>query len=380
MIKLIHTSDWHLGKIIYGRSLLEDQKAFLYDFFIPLINEEKPDAVIISGDIYDRKIAPSPAIRLFDDILTQISLELKTKIILISGNHDGSDRLSVGNQLLSRLGVHIINRLNDDITPITITKDNDTVDIWAIPYIEPSDVRDLTNDDNIHSFEQSYQAIFDQIKPKINNNHTNILSAHCFVTGASVSQSESPIYIGGSGDVPADLFDIFDYCALGHLHAPQTIKGKICYSGSPLKYSFDEQHHKKGVNIVNIDNGSINIEHRLYNPIRDMRVITGKFDDLMSHAANNISDDYIFISLTDDVPIYEPVARLREYYPNILGLESQWMYNSENNLERAQLRRELINNSTDDTEIFSQFLQQICKIDPDEESIKLFREICKPNE
>lgn len=380
MIKLIHTSDWHLGKIIYGRSLLEDQKAFLYNFFIPLIRREKPDAVIISGDIYDRKIAPSSAIRLFDDILTYISLELKTKIILISGNHDGSDRLSVGNQLLSRLGVHIINRLDNDIAPVVIANDSDTADIWAIPYIEPCDVRSLINDDSIHSFAQSYQAIFDLIKPKINNNHTNILSAHCFVTGAAISQSESPVYIGGSGDVPAELFDAFDYCALGHLHAPQNIKDNICYCGSPIKYSFDEQHHKKGVNIVSIENGSITAEHRLYEPIRNMRVITGKFDDLIDNAASNKSDDYIFISLTDDVPIYEPVARLREYYPNILGLESQWMYSNENDLERAQLRRELISNSTDDTEIFSQFLQQICKIEPDEESIKLFREICKPNE
>ncbi len=375
MIKRLHTSDWHLGRIIYGRSLLNDQEYFINNFFLPYIKDYKPDAIIIAGDIYDRKIAPSQAIRLFDNTITEICLECNTQLIIISGNHDGADRLTLGSKLLSNMGVHFISRIPETPEPIVINNQNECVNIWPLPYFEPVDMRDYLNNDKLHSFNDSYKSYIKYISDKMPLNQTNILTAHCFVTGSKTSESESPLYIGGSGEVHKDTFSLFDYVALGHLHAPQCINN-IYYSGSPLKYSFDEEKHTKCINKIEINNKNISVEKIPVPAQHDMRKIIGKFDELIENAKHDKhNEDYIFAVLLDDVPIFEPVARLREYYPNILGLESSWMYKQSNQNNRDMLRKSIESNKIDDIQIFEQFLSQMCGYESTPEDIQIFNDL-----
>ena len=374
-MKLLHTSDWHLGKMIYGRSLLPDQEHFIDNVFLPAVLRERPDCVLLSGDIYDRPVAPAKAIRLFDRVLVTLSEEMKIPIAIITGNHDGADRVALAAPLLKNKGVYLAAKLEDAFSPVTLEKDGERVTLTLLPYFEPEAARVYFGAPELRGFAGAYRAVLDAVREKRNPLETNILLAHCFVTGCKTSDSENPLYLGGSGEVPADLFEGFDYVALGHLHAPQKAGGAARYSGSPLKYSFDEANQQKGMTLINIEGKCVTCKQIDVPPLRDMRVMTGAFEELMTKGNEQPSDDYLFAELKDKAPVYMPVEQLRKHYKNLLGLSSDWM--KAGGLDAsASPRQSAYHKSTDET-VFEQFMAQICRLEVNESDKEIFTEALK---
>ena len=375
-MKILHTSDWHLGRVLYSHSLLSEQQHFVEDFFLPLVEREKPDLVILAGDIFDRKIAPVEAIRLFDQFVTYMCADLSIPLAVITGNHDGADRISIGSRLLADRGLYLVSRLEQGLTPFLLKDDYGPIQLWMLPYFDPAMARDAMNDPSIEGFGGAYKAVLDDIRQRMDPAARQILVAHCFVAGSSVSDSESPLYIGGSGEVDAGLFAGFHYVALGHLHAPQYPRPFIRYAGSPLKYSFDEEHQRKSVSLVQLTD-KLSVKDIPVTGVRDVRTVTGTLEELLAQSSGDTHrDDFIYAYLTDEGPVFEPMARLREGYPNILGLESNWLTSSTVNVERRDLRESLRKQGTSsDFTIFSSFLAQVCGTQADAQTEELFRAI-----
>ncbi|MGN0551712.1 MAG: exonuclease SbcCD subunit D [Acutalibacteraceae bacterium] len=371
-MKILHTSDLHLGKLLYGVSLINEQKSFIDNFLFKVIEEEAPDVILISGDIYDRSIAPPQAIELFESILLTVGLKYKIPLLAISGNHDSPERIAPAAELMKKSNIFICTKLKDSLTPYIYEKDGTSYYFWMLPHFEPAQLRQELSDDSVRGFNDAYKKILDMIRSRFTGNSVNILLAHCFVTGCTVSESESPIYVGTSGEISAELFEGFDYVALGHLHSPQSAGANAFYSGSPLKYSFDEEHQKKSVLIAEFNGSKKEVRKIPVPPVRDVKTLCGKFDELIKQGEENPDDSYIYVTLTDDYPVYMPVDRLRKYYPNILGLKSEFLSRKATS-DKAGIKR-----TSTDREIFSQFLKQMCACEqPDENDVNLLMEILK---
>ena len=371
MMKILHTSDWHLGKMIYGRSLLQDQAHFLKEVFLPTVQKEQPDCVILAGDIFDRQIAPVEAIRMFDKVLTEMS-RLQIPFAVISGNHDGADRIAVGASMLRSSGIYIATKLEDVFSPVVLTKGSETLHLYLLPYIEPADVRQYFQDESIQGFPMAYQAVLSAIQDNMDQNAINILVGHCFAAGSQTCDSESAVYVGGSGEVPPSLFQSFDYTALGHLHGPQRVGEYGRYCGSPLKYSFDEEHHKKSLTLLDITKQSNTITLLPIPTLRDMRTVTGTLEELITLGKTTPSEDYLAVELTNDTPVYMPLEQLRPYFPNVLSVHCNWLH-TELSGEQKMLRQTIQNRTINEMTVFSQFLQQICGTEPTKEDEALFQ-------
>ncbi|MGE8203954.1 exonuclease SbcCD subunit D [Heyndrickxia sp. NPDC080065] len=321
-MKFIHTADWHLGKLVHGIYMTEEQRVVLNQF-VQLVEEEKPDAVVIAGDLYDRSVPPTEAVNLLDEILFKINVELKTPILAISGNHDSAERLSFGSSWYRQSHFYMQGRLSREMTPVQLGG----VNFYLVPYAEPGIVRELLDDQSIHSHEDAMKSLVGSIEKTINPNEPNVFIGHAFVIGGKTSDSERILSVGGSGCVSMDCFQPFSYTALGHLHSPDAIKHQtIKYSGSLLKYSFSEVNQRKTVSIVNIEpNGELTIEERSLTPKQDMREITGYLEELLDPAfySKQKTDDYLKVVLHDEGAILDPINKLRQVYPNILHLEKK---------------------------------------------------------
>ncbi|RFU60534.1 exonuclease SbcCD subunit D [Peribacillus glennii] len=322
-MKFIHTADWHLGKIVHGVHMTEDQRHSLYQF-INIVEEEKPDAVVIAGDLYDRSVPPTEAVELLDEILYTMNVKMKTPIVAISGNHDSAERLSFGSSWYRHSQLYIQGRLSDSFEPVRING----VNFYLVPYAEPGVVRQLLDDDSIHSHQDAMKAIAGKMEESLNPNEPNVFVGHAFVLGGQTSDSERALSIGGSGCVSSDCFDAFSYTALGHLHSPDAIKNpKVFYSGSLLKYSFSEAKQKKSISIVNMENdGSFDVTYRSLSPKLDMREIEGSMEELLDPGffqSQNV-EDYLKVTLLDEGSLIDPINRLRQIYPNVLHLERKW--------------------------------------------------------
>lgn len=366
-MKIIHTSDWHLGRIIYGKSLLADQAYFIEHTFYELLEREQPDAIILAGDLFDRVIAPVEALRLYDRFVNHVCGRLHIPLIAVSGNHDGADRLGLGSGLLGAAGYHVTTALDTDAPPVILQKPGErAVHIYALPYFDPAMARDYLRDEQLRGFSQAYAAIVARIRARLDPAAFNILVAHCFVTGAAVSDSESPLFIGGSGETDATVFDGFDYVALGHLHRAQRAGANGRYAGSPLKYSFDEAGHSKSVTRLVIGQTETEICEIPVAPLRDMRVLSGTLDQLRERAAEDShTDDYIFAELVGD-PVFSPMEKLREVYPNALGVQNGTLI-----AELAQENRVGLK-ASGHTRIFEEFLRQMCGVEPRDEDMDIF--------
>lgn len=365
-MKILHTADWHLGKLVYGVSMLEEQKFFLEETLFPAIEQEQPDCLVLAGDIFDRSIAPPQAIRLFDAFILKLHNTYRLPLLAITGNHDGQDRITLAAELLREKGIYISTKISDAFTPVVFSKDGTAYHFYLLPYFEPAQLRQTLQKEEVKGFADAYRAAAEHIARGFRENAVNILVSHCFVTGCTVSDSESPLYVGGSGEISADAFDSFDLTLLGHLHAPQRAGNSAYYSGSPLKYSFDEEHQKKSLTVIELDGGKAELRRIPIKARHDMKTIRGSFSALCEQGKEKQDDDYIFATLTDDHPIYMPVDRLREFYPNLLGLRSEFLSRAgtENN---CTIKR----TSTDD-EIFTQFITQICSSEVTENDKALF--------
>ncbi len=371
-MKVIHTSDWHLGKMIYGRSLLPDQEHFIFQTFLPAVCSEHPELVLIAGDIFDRQIAPVEAIRLFDRFLSEMSA-LRIPLAMISGNHDGAERIAIGTGLLRQSGIYIGNTIDDLFRPAAISAGSETAHVYLLPYCEPAAVRQYLHDDGIKSFQDAYAALLARVNEILVPGVINILVAHCFVMGGTLSSSESPTFVGGSSEVNPALFEGFDYVALGHLHGSQKAGKTGRYCGSPLKYSFDEAGQKKSVSVVTINKGHTEIKEYSRPPLHDMRVIPGLFSDLLRQGREAPCEDYLYANLEDSAPVYMPMDQLRPYYPNLLGLSSEWL-SARGDGSRDGLRDQLMRRKTDDVYVLEQFLRQICGSEVEDADRELFRQ------
>ncbi|HCE2430346.1 TPA: exonuclease SbcCD subunit D [Vibrio parahaemolyticus] len=341
-MKFIHTSDWHLGRQFHNVSLLEDQQAVL-EQLIQYIENNPVDAVIVAGDVYDRSVPPTIAIELLNRVVKRICGELNTPMILISGNHDGAERLGFGSEQMKRSGLHIISNFEDMLTPVVIeTKAAGHVAFYGMPYNDPEQVRYVYKEP-VSTHDEAHKLLAEKITEQFQSEHRNILISHCFVDGAIESESERPLSIGGSDRVSHEHFLNFDYVALGHLHQPQK-KGEeyIRYSGSLMKYSFGEQNQKKGFTLVEIGkDGFIVAEHIELTAPHEMRIVEGELEQILEWGKTDPkNEDYLLVRLMDKHAILNPMEKLRTVYPNVLHLEKPGMLiGVEREMAQAKLAR-----------------------------------------
>ncbi|EGQ7684118.1 TPA: exonuclease SbcCD subunit D [Vibrio parahaemolyticus] len=341
-MKFIHTSDWHLGRQFHNVSLLEDQQAVL-EQLIQYIENNPVDAVIVAGDVYDRSVPPTIAIELLNRVVKRICGELNTPMILISGNHDGAERLGFGSEQMKRSGLHIISNFEDMLTPVVIeTKAAGHVAFYGMPYNDPEQVRYVYKEP-VSTHDEAHKLLAEKITEQFQSEYRNILISHCFVDGAIESESERPLSIGGSDRVSHEHFLNFDYVALGHLHQPQK-KGEeyIRYSGSLMKYSFGEQNQKKGFTLVEIGkDGFIGAEHIELTAPHEMRIVEGELEQILEWGKTDPkNEDYLLVRLMDKHAILNPMEKLRTVYPNVLHLEKPGMLiGVEQEMAQAKLAR-----------------------------------------
>lgn len=323
-MKFFHTADWHLGKLVQGIYMTEDQR-FVLEQFLQTIDIEKPDAVIIAGDLYDRAVPPTEAVHLLDELFAEIVLKRNTPLLTIAGNHDSPSRLNFGSQLMKETGLHIVGQLSRNMQSIVLNDTYGEVHFHLVPYADPSQVRYLMEDETIITHNQAMKKIIELIEEKMDKTKRHVFVGHAFVTPhgqeqENTSDSERPLAIGGAEYVNASLFQPFHYTALGHLHqAHYVLNETIRYSGSPLKYSISEEHHKKGFFIVEMDaEGKTTVEKRLLAPTRDMRTVEGFLQDILKQP---VSEDYVFVKLLDDTPVLSPMEQIRTVYPNAMHVE-----------------------------------------------------------
>ncbi|HDM8186362.1 exonuclease SbcCD subunit D [Vibrio harveyi] len=341
-MKFIHTSDWHLGRQFHHVSLLDDQQAVL-DQLIQYIENNPVDAVVVAGDIYDRSVPPTIAIELLNKVVKRICGELNTPMILISGNHDGAERLGFGSEQMKNAGLHIISNFEDMLTPVVIeTESAGQVAFYGMPYNDPEQVR-FVYQEPVSTHDQAHKLLAEKITEQFQPEQRNVLVSHCFVDGAIESESERPLSIGGSDRVSHEHFLNFDYVALGHLHQPQK-KGEeyIRYSGSLMKYSFGEQNQKKGFTLVEIDqNGFVSAEHINLAAPHEMRIVEGELEQVIEKGKTDPkNEDYLLVRLMDKHAILNPMEKLRTVYPNVLHLEKPGMLiGVEQEMAQAKLAR-----------------------------------------
>ena len=319
-MKLVHLSDLHLGKRVNEFSMLEDQKHILWEI-LRIIGREKPDGVIIAGDVYDKAVPPAEAVALLDEFLVRLA-GMRTEVFIISGNHDSAERIAFGSRLIRESGVHLSPVFSGEIEPCTLTDEYGEVQIRMLPFIKPADVRHAFPEEEIRDYTDAVRTVIRHMNP--DPSVRNILVAHQFVTGAERSDSED-VSVGGMDNVDASVFEPFDYVALGHIHGPQRIgRDTVRYCGTPLKYSFSERNHVKSVTVVTLgEKGRTEIRTVPLIPLHDMREIRGTYEELTlrKNWEGTATDDYLHVILTDENDVPDAMARLRVIYPNIMKVD-----------------------------------------------------------
>lgn len=320
-MKLIHISDLHLGKRVNEFSMLEDQ-AYILNEILGITAEERPDGVLIAGDIYDKSVPSAEAVQLFDDFLVRLS-KGGTPAFLISGNHDSAERLAFGGRLMNQSGIYVSPVYDGTVQSVTLKDAHGPVRVYLIPFLKPAHVRRFFPDAEIETYTDAMQTVVGalELDPAVRN----VALAHQFVTGAVRSDSEE-ISVGGTDNVDAAVFDGFDYVALGHIHRPQRVtKETVRYCGTPLKYSFSEANHEKSVTVVELGaKGTVSVRTVGLKPLRDMRRIKGTYAQLTARSFYENTDyreAYMHITLTDEEDLPDAIGRLRSIYKNIMKLD-----------------------------------------------------------
>ena len=318
-MKLLHLSDLHLGKRVNGFSMLEDQRVILTQI-VDLAEEEKVDAVLLAGDLYDKPVPPAEAVTLLDRFLTRLSGG-GIPVFAISGNHDSPERLAFATRLLAGEGIHLTAQYQGPQPPFLLQDEYGDVAIYALPYLKPALVRHWNPEADIASYEEAVSYALGQWA--VDKTRRNVLLAHQFVTGGVTCESEERS-VGGVDQIPAPLFAAFDYVALGHLHGPQSVgRPTLRYSGSPLKYSFSECGHEKSVTLVTLkEKGQVEIQTLPLTPRRDLREIRGTYEEVTAKSfyQGTNREDYLHVILTDEEDVPEAMGKLRTIYPNLMKL------------------------------------------------------------
>lgn len=330
-MKIMHTGDWHIGKIVNQRHMTVDQEYILSEV-VKLVEAERPDVLVIAGDIYDRAVPPVEGVELLDKVLNKILLELNTPVIMIAGNHDSPDRLGFGSQVLRDKGLYIAGRFSKDTPKVVLHDEEGPVNFYLIPYAPPAVVRQVLGCNEICDHDTAMGAIIKTIQENWNPQERNVIVTHGFVRGTEaleMSESEKPLSVtlavGGTEYVDIKHFAGFTYTALGHLHGPQQAGSpRVRYAGSLLKYSFSEAKQNKSVTLVQMDGkGELQLTCKDLIPLRNMRKIQGSLEELLEPSVyedTNV-EDYLHVILTDEGELLDPMGKLRVVYPNVLSLE-----------------------------------------------------------
>lgn len=341
-MRFIHLADLHIGKRVNEFSMLEDQRHIL-GRVLELVDDQIEkgqtiDGILIAGDVYDKAVPAAEAVQLLDWFLTELAAR-KLPVYMVSGNHDSGERLSFGAHLLEKSGVFLRAVYDGCLLPIELEDSYGKFNIYMLPFVKPAHVRKALDDDTITTYQDAVCAVL--AHASIKQEERNLLIAHQMVTGAQRCDSEE-ISIGGLDNIDAGVFDCFDYVALGHLHGPQRVgRDEVRYAGTLLKYSFSECSHKKSVTMVEfLEKGNISIETIPIVPLRDMRQVEGRYEEIMSRDFYKDSnrEDYLKIVLTDEEEIPDVIGRLRTVYPNIMKLEyNNTRTRSSKKLEQAEI-------------------------------------------
>lgn len=355
-MRILHTADWHLGRLFYNEHLTTDQAYVLDHQFFPLLKEEQIDLVVLSGDVFDRSVPPVEAIELWDSVLHRLAFTENIPMVAISGNHDSGPRLAMGHSAWETHGIHLLGHAHQGINPISFQDAYGQLDVWALPYGEVRDMQSALNRQGVGNLDNSSYKGNDEISvvgtaecalgvdtnkynwtiadayehwsyyaKRCSKGHRSLCMAHAFVAGGAESESERPLLVGGSGQVPTTVFKDFTYTALGHLHRPQRIGvDHIRYSGSLLTYSFDEVGYSKSFTIVDIDGkGATTISEIPIVGRRQFVSLTGYFDDLLADESLHTRhhNDYVEVRLLDTAPVVDGMRRLRKVFPYCMRLE-----------------------------------------------------------
>lgn len=402
-MRFLHTADWHLGRIFYGQYLTEDQAHVLEKQFFSILKDEKIDGILLAGDVFDRAVPPIEAVELWDSIITRLAMDYKVPLFVVSGNHDGAERLEVGRSMLSRSGIHIWGSPHHALQPFEFEGADGKVAICPMPFSEPRRIgdalglgsannslqtiqsvenaidadtktkakskrskskkasvdviedslfanvdmsnmvdempRDIDTTDaikqslnrntegslNLHNYDQMYQAWSNYLYKQVPKGIRSIAISHAFVMGGEICESERTLSVGGSEQVSPQVFKDFHYTALGHLHGPQRMGADyIRYSGSPLKYSFDEHTQKKSFTIIDMDTkGKVDISSIPVEAKRDVVILEGYFEDLLNNKELQAKhkDDYVQARLLDTMPIMDGMAKLRQVYHRCMTID-----------------------------------------------------------
>lgn len=341
-MRFLHTADWHLGRSFYNVSLIDDQ-AYVLNQLVNLVSETKPDVMLVAGDIYDRAIPPTEAVRLLDEVLCRLILELKVPVIIIAGNHDNPLRLEFAARLMETHRLYVFGSLSGRIQAIDMFDEWGRVSIYPMPYAESSQVSEYLRGAHAASHEDALQQWIAVVKNNLIPGSRTVLINHAFVVGGEESESERPLDVGGTGTVSAARFDDFHYIALGHLHRPQCLgqKQHIHYSGSLLKYSFSEASHTKCVKLVEMDaSGVCKVESISLTPRRDVRCIEGMIDDLLKGTVDlGKRDDYVQVRLLDKGAVFDAMGRLRDVFPNLVNIDHIGLMGGGANVTRVDHRK-----------------------------------------
>lgn len=350
-MKIIHTADWHIGRTLgANRSLLADQEYILKEF-TAYLKAERPDVLIIAGDLYDRSVPAKEAVALVNEVLSEIILKLGIPTIAIAGNHDGGERLNFSSGILEKQGLYIHGLLNREVTPVVLADGEGEVAFWPLPFIKPVEYRDLHGLDKTPTYDEMYRDIIAGITPRMAAEQRHVLIAHGLILNSgsdleTIDDSVRPVEIGGVEYADVGSFEAFDYVALGHLHRPQKVRwDKVRYAGSLLKYSFSEWNQKKSVTCIELGrDGIATIRQDELPTLRDLRNISGTLAELTSleRYEDPGREDYLRASLTDETPQTNPMEKLRKVYPNVMEMAYTALSGDYNvAVKTAKIRQEL---------------------------------------
>ena len=351
-MKFAHVADLHIGKRVHDFSMLEDQR-YILDQMLGIFVEQKVDGVLIAGDVYDKTVPSAEAVQLFDDFITRLAKK-RIPVYMISGNHDSAERLSFGAKLFENSDIFISQVYDGEMKRIALEDQYGPVYVYLLPFLKPATVRHALQRDDINTYEEGVVAALQECK--IDTAQRNVLVAHQFVTGAGRSDSEE-VSVGGLDNVDGEVFEDFDYVALGHIHRPQIVgRETLRYSGTPLKYSFSEVDHNKSVTIVELrKKGNVEISTVPLVPRWDMRKIRGTYMEVTAKESYTTENrmDYLHITLTDEEDVPGALQKLRTVYPNLMRLE----YDNKRTRENREVQAVEAQEQKSELELFGEFYE-----------------------
>lgn len=369
-MKFLHLSDLHLGKRVNEFPMLADQKAILAQI-LKIADDERPNAVLIAGDVYDKSVPPVEAVELFDDFLVKLAAR-KLPVYVIGGNHDSPERLAFCNRLIDASGIHISPAYGGDVRPLSLTDGYGKVNIYMLPFVKPANVRRYFPEEQIESYTDAVRVAIS--KMQVNAAERNLLVTHQFVTGAARCDSEE-ISVGGADNVDLSVFDAFDYVALGHIHGAQNISPRVRYCGTPLKYSFSEAKQQKSVTVAELkEKGTLEIRTVPLTPERDMHEIRGTYEEIASknfYENTTYRSDYMHVTLTDETDVPDAMAKLRVIYRNLMTLS----YDNTRTRARTELGAAAETERKTPLDLFAEFYEKQNGAPMDEEQRAFVKEL-----